>query len=81
MHEIFISYSSKERELTRRLAWAIEKQFGAGSVWWDRALESWGSFESQIRAKAGAARAIVVIWNEDAAASGWVKPVAHDRPL
>ena len=77
MHEIFISYSSKERELTRRLAWAIEKQFGAGSVWWDRALESWGSFESQIRAKAEAARAIVVIWNEDAAASDWVKPVAQ----
>ena len=78
MHEILISYSSKHRELTRRLAWAIEKQFGAGSVWWDRALESWGSFESQIRAKAEAARAIVVIWNEDAAASDWVKPVAHD---
>jgi tetratricopeptide (TPR) repeat protein len=77
MHEIFISYSSKERELTRRLAWAIEKQFGAGSVWWERALESWGSFENQIRAKAEAARAVVVIWNEDPAASGWAKPVAH----
>ena len=72
MHEIFISYSSKHRELTRRLAWAIEKQYGAGSVWWDKALETWGGFESQIRAKADAARAIVVIWNEDAAASGWV---------
>ena len=77
MHEIFISYSSKERELTRRLAWAIERQFGTGTVWWDKALESWGSFENQIRATAEAARAVVVIWNEDAAASGRVKPMAH----
>ena len=77
MHEIFISYPSRHRELTRRLAWAIEKQFGTGSVWWDKALESWGSFESHIRAKADAARAMVVIWNEDAAASGWVKSEAH----
>jgi tetratricopeptide (TPR) repeat protein len=77
MHEIFISYSSKHRELTRRLAWAIEAQYGTRSVWWDTALESWGSFEQQIRAAAEAARAVVVIWNADAAASGWVKSEAH----
>ncbi len=77
MHEIFISYSSKHRELTRRLAWAIEAQYGAGSVWWDKALESWGSFESQIRAAGEAARAVVVIWNEASAASDWVRSEAH----
>ncbi|MGO9170544.1 MAG: toll/interleukin-1 receptor domain-containing protein [Rhodomicrobium sp.] len=77
MHEIFISYSSKHRRLTQQLAGAIEARYGAGSVWWDKELESWGSFERQIRAKAEAARAIVVIWNRDAVASDWVKSEAH----
>ena len=77
MHEIFISYSSKHRGLTQQLAAVLEAQYGAGSVWWDKELESWGSFERQIRAKAGAARAIVVIWNRDAAASDWVKSEAQ----
>ena len=30
---IFISYSSKHRDLTRALAGVIEEQYGAGSVW------------------------------------------------
>ncbi len=81
MHEIFISYSSKHRELTRRLAWAIEAQYGPGSVWWDKALESWGSYETQIRAAAEAARATVVIWSPEAAASDWVRSEAHTAHL
>ncbi len=48
VHEIFISYSSKHRELTRELAAAIEAQYGAGSVWWDHALESRASYATQI---------------------------------
>jgi len=39
VHHIFISYSSKHRDLTRALAAAIDAQYGAGSVWWDHALE------------------------------------------
>ena len=50
MHSIFISYSSKHRELTRELAAAIEAQYGEGSVWWDHALESRASYSDQIKA-------------------------------
>ncbi len=77
MHEIFISYSSKRRGLTRKLEKAIEARYGRDSVWCDNKLESWGSFEGHIHAKTEAARAIVVIWNEEAAASDSIKSEAH----
>ena len=76
MKPIFISYSSRHRDLTRDLATAIEAQYGAGSVWWDQALESWGDYEVQIRNALHAARAVVVIWTRAAGESDWVKSEA-----
>lgn len=61
-HEIFISYSSKNLELTRKLENVIEAQYGTGSVWWDDRLVSSGEYEVQIRNALSNARAIVVIW-------------------
>jgi tetratricopeptide (TPR) repeat protein len=76
VHEIFISYSSQHRVLTRALASAIEARYGAGSVWWDIAIESWGDFEVQIRNALHQARAVVVIWTREAGESDWVKSEA-----
>jgi hypothetical protein len=76
VHEIFISYSSKHRDLTQALAAAIEAQYGAGSVWWDHALESWGDYEIQIRNALNEAKVIVVIWTKAAGESDWVKSEA-----
>ena len=45
MQAIFISYSSPHRALTRTLAAAIEAQYGAGSVWWYYALQSWCDYQ------------------------------------
>jgi hypothetical protein len=70
MADIFISYSSKHRDLTRRLAALLEKE--GYSVWWDHAFESRGSYEEQIRAEVERARVVVVIWNEAALESDWV---------
>ena len=77
MHEIFIGYSSKHREAAWQLAEIIEAKYGEGSVWRDKELESWGSFETEIRAKAEAASAVVVIWNSGTAASDFVKSEVH----
>jgi len=77
-HEIFISYSSKHRDLTRGLAAVIEAQYGAGSVWWDHALESWGEYEPQIRNALNRAKAVVVIWTQDAVQSNWVRAEADE---
>jgi hypothetical protein len=70
--QIFISYSSKHRELTRRLADAIEVQYGSRSVWWDRDLESRASYADQIRTALEQARVVVVIWTAGAMISDYV---------
>jgi hypothetical protein len=70
--QIFISYSSKHRELTRVLADAIEAQYGPGSVWWDRELESRASYANQIRAALEQARVVVVVWTAGAMISDYV---------
>jgi hypothetical protein len=62
VHEIFISYSSKHRDLTRELAVVLEAQYGAGSVWWDQELESRGPYGAQIDQALNEARVVVVIW-------------------
>src|SRR5215831_13932907 len=69
---IFISYSSKHRDLTRHLAAAIEAQYGPGSVWWDHELESRASYANQIRAALEQARVVVVIWTAGAMISDYV---------
>jgi tetratricopeptide (TPR) repeat protein len=72
VHEIFISYSSKHRDLTRALAAAIEAQYGAGSVWWDHELESRASYSEQIKAALEKARVVVVVWTAGAMISDYV---------
>ena len=69
---VFISYSSKHRNLTRALAIAIEAQYGPGSVWWDEELESRAPFELQIRDALEKARVVVVIWSTGATTSNFV---------
>jgi hypothetical protein len=76
MAQIFISYSSRHRELTRELARVIEAEYGPGSVWWDHALESWGPYEPQIRNALNEARVVVVIWTRAAVQSDWVRAEA-----
>jgi tetratricopeptide (TPR) repeat protein len=76
--DIFISYSSRHRELTAALAAAIEAQYGPGSVWWDRALESRAGFEPQIKAALEKARVVVVIWTAGAIESDYVYSEASD---
>jgi hypothetical protein len=69
---IFVSYSSKHRDLTRQLAGVIEAQYGAGSVWWDHELESRASYSEQIKAALEKARVVVVIWTAGAMISDYV---------
>ena len=72
MKPVFISYSSKHRDLTRGLASLIEAQYGAGSVWCDHELESRASYAVQIKAALEQARVIVVIWTAGAMVSDYV---------
>jgi tetratricopeptide (TPR) repeat protein len=70
---IFISYSSQQRDVTRALAADIEKHFGAGSVWWDQAgLRDGDRFSPEITQALDAANAVVVVWTAGAVTSDWV---------
>jgi hypothetical protein len=79
--DIFISYSSLHRDLTRALAAAIEAQYGPGSVWWDQAgLRSGDKFSPEITRALDAAKAVVVVWTQGAVGSDWVYAEAVARP-
>jgi hypothetical protein len=71
MTHVFLSYSSRHRDITRDLAARLEAE--GYPVWWDHALEAYGPYEPQIRAAIEAAAAFVVIWSEGAAASRFVR--------
>jgi hypothetical protein len=69
---ILISYPSKHRDSTRGLVDAIEAQFGAESVWWDRALENRGSYFEEITTALEKARVVVLIGAVGAMSSDYV---------
>eukprot|EP01037_Dinobryon_pediforme_P017417 gene17417-17608_t len=69
LSDIFISYSSRHRDLTQRLADALEAQ--GYSVWWDRYLEAYMRFRDEIDAALSKARVVVVVWSDSAAASDY----------
>ena len=75
MPHVFISYSSKHRELTEQLAAFLESR--GLDVWWDQGLVARGPFDTQIREQLRTAGCIVVIWAEGALNSEWVKIEAN----
>lgn len=76
MADIFISYSSSDREKAKALAEAIQQQ--GWSVWWDRKIPYGKSFDQVIEQELDAARCVVVVWTKTSAASDWVKTEAAE---
>src|SRR6476619_4959906 len=73
MADIFISYSSLQRDVVRSLATTIEGHFGAGAVWWDQAgLRAGDRFSPEITRALDDAKAVVVVWTAGALESDWV---------
>ena len=72
MRQIFLSYSSKYRDLTERIVEAIEKKHGEKSVWWDRKLLPGDQFNPEITHALDQAKVVVVIWTDGAVDSAWV---------
>ncbi len=70
MADVFISYSSRHRDLTEELAAYLD---GCGlDVWWDRELVARSPFDEQIQEELGLAKCVVVLWTEGAVESEWV---------
>ena len=71
MVDVFISYSRSDLAAVTRLAEAVE---AAGyDVWWDADLPPHLSYGDVITAKIGMAKAAIVVWSKDSAASEWVR--------
>ena len=61
MSQVFISYSSTDRDRARRLAEAVE---AAGySVWWDRQIVPGEMFDEAIETALDQSACVVVIWS------------------
>jgi hypothetical protein len=72
--EVFISYSRDNQEVVRRLAEAVK---GLGyDVWWDDQLPPHLAYGDVIAQKVGGAKAAIVVWSANAAASEWVRAEA-----
>lgn len=76
MSDIFISYSSADRERARLFAQVLEQR--GWSVWWDREIPPGRAYDDVIEEALEAAKCVVVLWSKTSTASGWVKNEASD---
>src|SRR5690349_18940493 len=83
MVDVFISYSRANRDMVRRLAEAIGRL--GYVVWWDEELPAHLSYGEVITQKIGEAKATLVVWSAESAASEWVRAEAdmarHQKKL
>ena len=76
MSDIFISYSSADRDRARLMAQALEQR--GWSVWWDREIPPGRAYDDVIEEALEAARCVVVLWSKSSTASSWVRNEASD---
>jgi hypothetical protein len=74
MHDIFVSYSSKDRERARPLVSALEQQ--GFSIWWDPNLKAGEVFDSVIEDALKNARCCLTLWSLHSVFSDWVRAEA-----
>jgi len=74
MVDVFISYSRTDLAAVTRLARAVEAE--GYDVWWDADLPPHLSYGDVITDKIGMAKAAIVVWSKDSAASQWVRAEA-----
>jgi hypothetical protein len=71
MADVFISYSSKDRESAEQLARALAAL--GRSVWWDREILTGQAFDRAIEQELEGARSVIVLWSRNSVDSEWVK--------
>ncbi len=76
MRDVFISYSSRDREVARRYAEGFASR--GWRVWWDQHITPGGQYDEQIVEALQSARCVVVLWSTASAASMWVKNEAAE---
>ena len=75
MSDVFISHAQSTTALTRRIADTLRSL--GHTVWWDDELLAHQEFRKVIQERLNAAKAVVVIWANDAVESTWVPSEAE----
>lgn len=75
MADIFLSYSSKDKERVKPLVRALERE--GWSVWWDQKTLAGESYNSLIDRELRGAQCVVVVWSEHSISSEWVYEEAN----
>ena len=76
MADVFVSYSSEDRERLEPIVEAIER---AGfSVWWDRRIGLGSTFDREIERELAAAACVIVLWSARSVESDWVRNEAQE---
>jgi hypothetical protein len=76
MVDVFVSYSSQDRERVSGLVAEIEAI--GYSVWWDRAIGAGNAFDREIEKAIDEARCIIVVWSKHSIESEWVRTEANE---
>jgi formylglycine-generating enzyme required for sulfatase activity len=76
MSDIFISYSSEDRDKAKAIAEALKRQ--GFSVWWDRSIPPGKTFDAVIEEALDAANCVIVLWSHTSVSSDWVKTEAAE---
>jgi TolB-like protein/Flp pilus assembly protein TadD len=74
MADIFVSYSSEDRDKVKSLVDSLEMQ--NWSVWWDRQITPGDGFADEIDREIQQASCVVVVWSSHSIESRWVKSEA-----
>jgi len=76
MADIFISYSSKDKIIVKRIATLLENR--GCTVWWDRHIPIGQKYDTVIETELQKASCVVVVWTANSIASEWVKNEASE---
>ena len=76
MCDIFLSYSSADRERIIPLVKALERE--GWSVWWDRTIPPGKVFDKVIEKALSTSKSVIVVWSEESVVSEWVKTEANE---
>ena len=76
MPDVFISYTTADREHARRLATALERR--GWTVWWDRTILPGSDWHAAIETALSNSRCAVVLWSQHSVESNWVRTEAEE---
>jgi tetratricopeptide (TPR) repeat protein len=76
MADVFVSYSSRDRERVIPLVEAIQRR--GWTAWWDRNIDAGTTFDREIEHAIDEAKCIVVVWSQQSVESDWVRNEATE---